>query len=211
MRRLAALLLLLAITVPAIAGTVYKCSSAAGQVTYQDAPCPKTQAQETLQLSDSTSAPSPAVPVPASTTAAVDDTPAAPPPSVPNVPLPQLYGCVHAVDGSAYVSSNGNPPPFLAPMGVLGTIQAPLAQAYAPGGAGVSAPEVSRGKVTAGLIASNYVQVQDRCRPLSAPEICHELRDEYEKNAEKLRRAFQSDQPPLQRRDDELRAQLANC
>jgi Domain of unknown function (DUF4124) len=210
MRRLAALLLLLAITAPAAAGTIYKCSSARGQVTYQDAPCPKTQTQETLQLSDSTAAPSPAAPVPASTTAAVNDAPA-PPPFVPNVPLPQLYGCVHAVDGSAYVSSNGNPQPFMAPMGVLGTIQAPLAEAYGPGGAGVSAPEVSRGKATAGLIASNYVQVQDQCRPLSVPEICHELRDEYEKNAAKLQRAFQSDQPPLQQRDDELRAQLANC
>jgi hypothetical protein len=210
MRRQAVLLLLLAITAPATAGTVYKCSSAAGQVTYQDAPCPKTQAQETLQLSSSTAAPSPAVPASTSTTAEVDNAPA-PSPSVPNVPLPQLYGCVHAVDGSAYVSSNGNPQPFMAPMGVLGTIQAPLAEAYGPGGAGVSAPEVSRGKATAGLIASNYVLVQDQCRPLSVPEICHELRDEYEQNAEKLQRAFQSDQPPLQQRDDELHAQLANC
>jgi len=46
-----ALLLLLAMTAaPAAAGTVYKCSGAGGRVTYQDAPCAKTQRQQTLQL-----------------------------------------------------------------------------------------------------------------------------------------------------------------
>jgi hypothetical protein len=46
---------------------------------------------------------------------------------------------------------------------------------------------------------------------LSVPEICSELRDEQAQNARKLQRAFKSDRPPLQRRDDELQAQLTHC
>jgi hypothetical protein len=214
MSRLITLLLLLVVTGgPAIAGTVYKCSGAGGQVTYQDAPCAKTQQQQTLQLSNDTSVPVPssaAASAPVSTPAIDEHTSA--PPLVPDVPLPQLYQCMHAVDGSAYVSSNGHPQPFLAPLGMLGALPTSLAQAYGqPGGAGISAPEANRGRVTSGLVASNYVWVQDQCRPLSVPEICHELRDEYEQNARQLQRAFQSDQPPLQRRDSELHAQLTNC
>jgi hypothetical protein len=142
--------------------------------------------------------------------AVADEVPATPAP--PSVPLVQLYRCMHAVDGSTYVSSNGHPQPFLAPLGMLGTLPTSLSQAYGqPGGAGISAPEANRGRVSSGLVAGSYVQVQDQCRPLSVPEICHELRDEYEQNARQLRRAFKSDQPPLQRRDSELHAQLTNC
>ena len=214
MPRLITLLLLLVVTGgPATAGTVYKCSGTGGQVTYQDAPCAKTQQQQTLQLSNDSSAPLPstsAASAPASTTPMDERTPA--PPVVPSAPLIQLYQCMHAVDGKVYISSNGHPQPFLAPLGMLGALPTSLSQAYGqPGGAGISAPEANHGRVGAGLVASNYVWVQDQCRPLSVPEICHELRDEYEQNASKLQRAFQSDQPPLQRRDSELQAQLTNC
>jgi hypothetical protein len=207
-----ALLLLLAVTgTPAVAGTVYKCSDANGQVIYQDTPCAKTQRQQTLQLPDDTAAPSP----PASAATRPDGpTPvAAPaPPPTPGVPLVQLYQCRHAVDGSLYVSRNGNPPPFRAPLGMLGALSTPLGEVYgSPNHAGISAPEANRGRVGAGLVASNYVWVQDPCRPLSVPEICSELRDEQEQNARKLQRAFKSDRPPLQRRDDELQAQLTHC
>jgi hypothetical protein len=211
MPRLTALLLLLAVG-PAAAGTVYKCSGAHGRVTYQDAPCAKSQQQQTLQLPDDTGAPSP----PASAAAEPDPPPAVAarpaPPSAPVVPLIQLYRCRHAVDGSIYVSRNGNPPPFRAPLGMLGAFTMPLADVYgSPGHAGISAPEATRGRVSSGLIANNYVWVKDQCRPLSVPEICHELGDEQEQNARKLRRAFKSDRPPLQQRDDELQAQLTNC
>lgn len=207
-----ALLLLLAVTgTPAVAGTVYKCSGTDGRVIYQDTPCAKTQRQQTLQLPDDTTAPPP----PASVVTRPDRPPpvAAPaPPSTPGVPLVQLYQCRHAVDGSLYVSRNGNPPPFRAPLGMLGALSTPLGEVYgSPNHAGISAPEANRGRVSAGLVANNYVWVQDRCRPLSVPEICSELRDEQEQNARKLQRAFNSDRPPLQRRDDELQAQLTHC
>lgn len=210
MPRLPALLLLLAVSGPAAAGTAYKCSGAGGQVTYQDAPCAKTQQQQTLQLSNDPAAPAPPAAVPVSRPAVVDEVPVAP--AEPSVPLTPLYRCMHAVDGSTYVSSNGHPQPFLAPLGMLGALPTSLAQAYGqPGGAGISAPEANHGRVSSGLVASNYVWVQDQCRPLSVPEICRELRDEYEQNARKLQRAFKSDQPPLQRRDSELQAQLTHC
>lgn len=211
MPRLTVLLLLLA-TGPAAAGTVYKCSSAHGQVSYQDAPCAKSQRQQTLQLPDDAGAPSP----PISATAEPDPPTVAAAPAVPSpapgAPLIQLYRCRHAVDGTAYVSRNGHPPPFRAPLGMLGALSTPLADVYgSPNHAGISAPEANRGRVTAGLVANNYVWVQDQCRPLSVPEICNELRDEREQNARKLQRAFKSDRPPLQQRDDELQAQLTNC
>ena len=211
MSRLPSLLLLLVVTSgPAAAGTAYKCSGAGGQVTYQDEPCAKTQQQQTLQLSNQTAALAPSATASASTPAAVDAVPVAP--AEPGVPLTQLYRCMHAVDGSAYVSSNGHPQPFLAPLGMLGALPTSLSQAYGqPGGAGISAPEANRGRVTSGLVAGNFVQVQDQCRPQSVPEICHALRDEQEQNARKLQRAFKSDRPPLQLRDDALRAQLTNC
>lgn len=214
MSRLITLLLLLVVTGgPAFAGTVYKCSGAGGQVTYQDAPCARAQQQQTLQLPNDTSVPMPpTAAVSASAGTAVTDQHISAPPFVPSAPLPQLYQCMHAVDGNTYISSNGHPQPFLAPLGMLGALPTSLAQSYGqPGGAGISAPEANRGRITSGLVADNYVWVQDQCRPLSVPEICHELRDEYEQNARQLQRAFQSDQPPLQRRDSELQAQLTNC
>ncbi|HEY0199969.1 MAG TPA: DUF4124 domain-containing protein [Rhodanobacter sp.] len=198
---------------PAMADTVYKCIGNHGKLIYQDAPCAKTQKQQTLHLDDSTASPSPQVPATTTSTGnvAVDSNPE-PRSNAPNTPLTQLYRCTHAVDGSAYISPYGHPQPFLAPFGMLGAADLPLAQAYgAPGGAGISAPEANHGRVTSGLIANHYVWVQDRCRPLSVPEICLALRDQYEENAHKLRNAFKSDQLPLQQRDTELRAQLTNC
>ncbi|MDE2156165.1 MAG: DUF4124 domain-containing protein [Xanthomonadaceae bacterium] len=213
MPRLFALLLALACTsLPAVASTVYKCSGHGGRVIYQDTPCSKMQRQQILHYTGTATAPAPAATAAAPPQAQADTVKAATPPPAPSAPLPQLYRCVHAVDGSAYLSRNGHPQPFQAPLGMLGAFAMPLAQAYGPpGGAGISAPEANRGRVTSGLVAGSYVWVQDQCRPLSVPEICRALRDELEKNDHALRHAFKSDQPPLQRRNDELRAQLTNC
>jgi hypothetical protein len=46
---------------------------------------------------------------------------------------------------------------------------------------------------------------------LSPAEACQALRDEDDANEEKLRRAFKSDQPPLEQRQAQLRQQLAGC
>jgi hypothetical protein len=211
MRRLVLLLLLLSplAALPAGAATVYKCTGADGRVTFQDRPCPGKQRQELVPLADPTPA---APPPPRAVSDDRDSGDSQPPPPAPvpqpSAPLPGLYACTNATDGKFYISRNGDPQPYLAPFGVVGMVQTPLARG---GAGGASAPELNRGKVTSGLVSGNYVWVQDQCRPMTYDETCHALQDDYEQNARKLRRAFKSDRPPLERRDEELRAQLTNC
>ena len=194
---------------PAFAGTAYQCTDAGGKVSFQDKPCAGQQRQQVLQLDDSQPSPPPPQPV----APFVDVPPPAPaPPPPPAEPLPVMYGCVRATDGKPYFSDNGDPQPYQVPYGILGASQAPLSQVYSPAnGSGASAPELNRGKITPGLVAGHYVWVQDQCRELSRAETCHALRDAYDDNATKLRRAFKSDQPPLEQRDRELRAKLQSC
>ncbi|WP_266159840.1 DUF4124 domain-containing protein [Dyella silvatica] len=206
------LMLLTCMARPVTAATVYKCSGHGGQVVYQDAPCAKSQQQQTLNLHDEAPGPSPAaaplVPQQASAPPAPPPAPAA----IPTAPLPPMYTCIRATDGKHYVSGNGDPQPYLAPFGMLGAVQRPLAEVYGgPGAAGVSAPELNHGRVTSGLVANHYVWVQDQCRELSRRETCEALRDAYEHNEQQLQRAFKSDQPPLEQREKELRAQLSQC
>ncbi len=196
----------LGLTAQAAAATsVYRCTDARGQTSYQDAPCTRAQRQQQITLQDHApvianvaSAPAP----PASTEA-----PAAPPPlpRMPPAPPPTMYSCVRATDGKPYLSANGNPPPYFAPLGMLDLLPTSLSHTYG------AANLASKPQPTGGMVGSNYVQVQDPCRELSRQETCQALRDAYEENAHKLQRAFKSDQPPLEQRDAELRAQLAGC
>jgi hypothetical protein len=205
MTRRGLLFLLLLSVAPAAAGTtVYKCTGHDGRVSYQGMPCSATQQQKTLTLSDRqpTPAPAPAAPVADTPAPAIAAPP--PPPSRPAAPLPLMYRCVRATDGTTYLSS-GQPAPYLAPLGMLGIVPTSLAQTYS------GANHMGHGKVTAGLVANNYTWVQDRCRELSPSETCQALHDDWDANEDKLRRAFKSDQPPLLKREAELRAQLTNC
>lgn len=212
-RALLSLLLLCAGTVVQADDAVYKCVAANGSVTYQGKPCAGTQRQQVMEMPPpGPPAPLPPPPRPAEPEAPAPPEEAPPPPPPPAAPLPAMFGCVRATDGKVYLSENGYPEPYMAPFGMLGAVQMPLSQAYGPsGGAGISAPEANRGKITPGLVAGHYVWVQDQCRPLSYAETCRALRDAYDENARKLRRAFKSDRPPLEERDAQLRAQLTNC
>jgi hypothetical protein len=195
----------------AAAATVYKCSGQKGQVVYQDAPCAKSQQQQTLNLHDQAPAPGAAA-LPAAPQASPPPAPPPAPAAIPVAPLPSMYACIRATDGKSYLSGHGDPQPYLAPFGMLGAVQRPLADVYGgPGAAGASAPELNRGRVSSALIANNYVWVQDQCRELSPRETCEALRDAYDQNEQKLQRAFKSDQPPLEQREKELRAQLTQC
>jgi hypothetical protein len=198
-------LLLLLAAAPAAAGTVYKCTGRDGRVSYQGEPCAAGQRQQTLQLSDR----QPAAPPPAATVAAVpaenDVPPEAPPPPAPTAPPPTMYRCMRATDGESYLSSNGQPAPYLAPLGVLGVLPSSLAETYS------GANHMGQGKVTAGLVANHYTWVQDACRELSPQETCQALHEAWDDNEGKLRRAFQDDEPPLKRRQAELREQLSHC
>jgi hypothetical protein len=210
MIRLCLLALLLLLSLPAAAGTAYQCTDAGGKVSFQDKPCSTGQRQQVLQLDDSQPYTPPAAP--STDTGAFEPVTPPPPPLPPSSPLPIMFACVRATDGSTYTSDNGDPQPYQVPYGILGASQLPLSQVYGGrGAAGASAPELNRGRITPGLVANNYVWVQDQCRDLTRAETCHALRDAYDKNADKLRRAFKSDQPPLERREQELLAQLRNC
>lgn len=207
MTRRGLLFLLLLSVAPAAAGTtVYKCTGHDGKVSYQGMPCSAMQRQKTLTLSDRQPTPAPAPVAPVADTPAPAPAIAAPPPppSRPAAPLPLMYRCVRATDGTTYLSS-GQPAPYLAPLGMLGIVPTSLAQTYS------GANHMGHGKVTAGLVANNYTWVQDRCRELSPSETCQALHDDWDANEDKLRRAFKSDQPPLLKREAELRAQLTNC
>jgi hypothetical protein len=212
MIRLYLLALLLLLSLPAVAGTAYQCTDAQGKVSFQDKPCGDKQRQQVLQLDDSQPPTQPArepvnTPEPKPETVGPPSSPAP-----PDSPLPILYACVRATDGTTYTSENGEPQPYQVPYGILGAGQLPLSQVYGgPGAAGASAPELNRGRVTRGLIANHYVWVQDQCRELTRAETCRALRDAYDDNAAKLRRAFKSDQPPLEQREQALHAQLRNC
>lgn len=207
MTRRGLLFLLLLSVAPAAAGTtVYKCTGHDGKVSYQGMPCSAMQRQKTLTLRDRQPTPAPAPVAPVADTPAPAPAIAAPPPppSRPAAPLPLMYRCVRATDGTTYLSS-GQPAPYLAPLGMLGIVPTSLAQTYS------GANHMGHGKVTAGLVANNYTWVQDRCRELSPSETCQALHDDWDANEDKLRRAFKSDQPPLLKREAELRAQLTNC
>ncbi|HEV2540938.1 MAG TPA: DUF4124 domain-containing protein [Frateuria sp.] len=196
---------------PAAATQVYECVGADGRKVYQDTPCRPGQRQQSLQVRDVPSIRPAAAAVPVAAAPEGSPPPMAEP--APAAPLPVMYACVRATDGKTYLSANGDPAPYQAPYGMLGAEQQPLSDVYAPdrGAASISAPESNRGRVTRGLVASNYVWVQDQCRRLDPDETCQALQGAYAQNAHKLHNAFQSQRPPLERRDAELRAQLASC
>jgi hypothetical protein len=201
---LSAILLLLGWHRPTLAAadttTVYKCGPSQGSVTYQSTPCAQGQPQQVMQLENNGPASSP-LPTPVSNSPAVAaSTPTAPLPL--NTPPAPMYRCTNAVNGNSYLSSNGNPPPYYAPLAVTGIVPVPLGQTYAPAG---------HGAATSATIASHYVQVQDTCQAMTPQDTCSELRSQYDENERKLSRAFKSDQPPLLQRESELLAQLKHC
>ena len=193
------------------AETVYKCV-AGGQTIYQQTPCARNQQQQTIQLQDSAPADGRVAPMPEAPAPRADE--AAPPsPAVLTAPPPVLFACTRATDGTSYTSSNGNPEPYLAPFGVLGAVDQPIADVYGSRNAAVaSAPELNRGRGNAAAVAtSNYVWVQDQCRQLGPGEACRALRDDAEANQRKIRNAFKSERPPLEAKDAQLQAQLRGC
>lgn len=203
--------LALAATGGARAETVYKCV-ASGQTIYQQTPCAKSQRQETIQLQDSAPADGRVAPMP-DAPQRQDATADAPPAPQPLQPLPRMFGCIRATDGKPYTSADGNPQPYLAPLGVLGVAGGSLSDTYGnPNAAVASAPELNRGKGNVGAIAtSNYVWVQDPCRELSPAEACQALRSESDATQRQIRNAFKSDRAPLDAKDAQLRDQLQSC
>lgn len=192
---------------------VYRCTTANGSVSYQDRACAHGQKQKIVDVPSH--APPGYVPPPVATVAPpVAAVSALPPPApVPEStsPLPTLYMCVGAVNGKQYLTRSP-PPPYLAPLGVMGYPPQSLARAYGTrGGAGMSAPELPKPRVGGPRIATGMTEVQDFCLPATPAQVCNYVQTEYDENHRALRRAMPHEQPPLERREQQLSAQLKNC
>ncbi|HUB90695.1 MAG TPA: hypothetical protein VMA74_13300 [Dyella sp.] len=109
------------------------------------------------------------------------------------------HRCVRATDQTTYLSSNGNPPPYYAPLAMTGILPTSLG------------PVIPGVKPNAAMVASRYVLMQDQCAPMTPHDTCATLRDQYDENERTLSRAFKSDQLPLLQREKELLAQLSHC
>lgn len=191
---------------------VYRCTASNGSVAFQDKPCASGQRQTVLDVPSQ--APPGYVPPPVATTmppvASALPPPAYVPP--PPAPLPSMYECVGAVNGKHYLTRSP-PGPYLAPLGVMGYPPQSLSHAYrGNGGAGMSAPELSRPRVAAGpRIATGMTEVEDNCVPATRAQVCAFVQKQDAANEHALRLAMRSEQPPLLQRQRELQEQLRNC
>ncbi|MGH8122860.1 MAG: DUF4124 domain-containing protein [Rudaea sp.] len=188
----------------ASARIVYKCTNAHGDIAFQDKACAKGDHEMAIDVG---TPPPPPPPAPAAVPVAV--APAAPPPppeSPPRKPLPQLWMCTRAEDGSQYVSQNGSPPSRLVPAGILGYPPQSLTQVYGPGGNKATAPGAGRN-----ALAGDYVEVRDACAPASPAQTCTYLRGELNAVDKKLHNAFKDDRAVLEPRQQELRDDLDGC
>jgi hypothetical protein len=191
---------------------VYVCTAANGAVSYQDHACGHGQRQTMLNL-PSHAAPGYVPPPVATVTPPAGSAPALVPPAhvPPSAPLPVMYACVGAVNGKHYLTRSP-PPPYLAPLGAMGYPPQTLSQAYgAPGGAGMSAPELSHPRIGGPSIATGMTEVQDYCQPASRAAVCQFVQKEYDENHRKLRMAMPSEAPPYAQREQQLQEQLRNC
>ncbi|MCE7949559.1 MAG: DUF4124 domain-containing protein [Xanthomonadales bacterium PRO7] len=194
---------------------VYKCTDAQGNVAFQDQPCPAGAVQAQVWLPDAQ--PAPAQPVAATPSPAEANPPPAPAPAPvarPSAPLPPVWICQKAEDGSTYFSRNGAPPVRYVPLGVLGYPGHSLAQAYGPGGIGVSAPELRQVPISTSphdAIASGYTPLQDHCMRASREQTCSWLQKQYDDVTHKLRNAFKDQRAILQPQADELESQRNGC
>ena len=191
---------------------VYQCTDANGNLGYQDHACPAGQKQKIIDVPSH--APPGHVPPPVATVAAPttanNPLPAAVQAPVPT-PLPVMYECVGAVNGKQYLTRSP-PSPYLAPLGVMGYPPQSLARAYGTrGGAGVSAPELSKPRIDGPRIATGMTEVQDFCLPAAQAQVCHFVQKEYDENHRELRMAMPHEQPPLREREQQLQGQLRNC
>ena len=190
---------------------VFKCTAANGAVSFQDHACARGQRQSVIDVPSRE--PPDYVPPPVATTAAPFAAASAPPPAYvpPPSPLPAMYLCVGAVNGKHYLTRSP-PSPYLAPLGLMGYPPQSLSQAYgAPGGAGMSAPELSRPRIGGPRAATGMTEVQDFCLPATQAQVCGYVQREYDENHRKLRMAMPHEQPPLERREQALTDQLRNC
>jgi len=195
---------------------VYKCTSADGSTAFQDAPCAASANESVLKIGDREPALASEAPLAASPAPADEPKPPSPSPR-PRKPLPTIWLCTNAEDGSHYANRTGPPPPRMVPLGMLGYSSKSMADSYgaAAGANAMSAPEFSKPPIDrspAASAAASYTQIQDACVVATPEQTCAWLRQQYEQTSDKLQHArFKDEQGRLQPQVDELESDLGGC
>lgn len=191
---------------------VFKCTAANGATKFQDRTCAASERQQVVPLP--ARGPPGYVPPPGATAGPpVASTPVLPSPvyAPPPVPLPVIFACVGAVNGKRYLARTP-PPPYLAPLGVMGYPPQSLSQAYgSPGGAGMSTPDSAHPRIGGPPAATGMAEVEDACVPATRADVCSFVQNEFDDNQHRLNLAMPHERPPLERRQRELDDQLRNC
>lgn len=220
MNRIAVALLVVigSLALPAQAVDIVRCTTRDGEVRYQDRPCAQGEAVQVIRLVDDMPAREPP------TVAPVDDAPAAAeseevPASrfadlpAPGESMPAAWLCQRD-DGSRYLSESGIGERRAVPLAMLGVPSRGLADAYGRGGAGVSAPEVSRPGIDrspGSALGSAYTWVEDPCLPAGGAEVCRFLDAEIQAAERRLRYAFSDTAASVRADIERLRARAAPC
>ncbi len=209
---------------PALAQTIYRCTNAQGDITYQDKPC-KADSKQTVEhfapairVNQETPPPTAFDALPPAPSATDMISPAPVVEATPRKPLPvppPIWFCTRAEDGTRYISHDGATPSRWVPAGILGIPGKSLGQTYGPGGGGgVSAPGVKKVPNSTSprdRIAADFVEVHDECEPGTLEQACEALRDELSTIEKKLPRAFNAERATLEPRRAEVRHLLEGC
>jgi hypothetical protein len=193
---------------------VYKCTTTRG-VAFQQQPCAAGADERRLTVTDA----DPPAAAEVATDVAVPATTAAPA-AAPQAartpkPLPSLWLCTNAADGSRYATRNGPPPPRSVPLGMLGYSGKSLAEAYGPGSNHMSSPDAARPPIDTSpqsSAAASYTVIQDACALATVAQTCTYLRGELDSTSEKLSRArFKDERARLQQQADGLVDDIGGC
>ena len=195
---------------PAATVTVYRCTSATGKVSLQDAPCPAGQAQQARQMQRPVDAPA----RPVSSSPVPPPAPVAVPPArdvVYLAPPRPLYECV-TPDGERYTSDDGRGNPRWVPLWTLGI---PAARRPMPGGgigspAPPSHPAPSPHDRLRPLVGGGGTCVRDDCAILPPAEACARLRDRRAVLRTRFFNAQEKERDALRTEERALNARLDN-
>jgi hypothetical protein len=131
------------------------------------------------------------------TAAATSTAPQAPAPMAP--PLPQQFLCA-TFEGKRYVSTNGDPPPRLVPLAAMNLSE----RRYQRG-------DITRrgnGEVAPAPRADMYVEVRDRCAPMSQRQLCTWWYQRLGETTHARKLAFDAERPGYEQEERTLRTQL---
>ena len=194
---------------PAATVTVYRCTSATGKVSLQDAPCAAGQAQQAWQMQrpmDAPARPAPPLPVPPAAARAV-------PPArdvVYLAPPRPLYECV-TPDGARYTSDDGRGNPRWVPLWTLGY---PAVRPHSVVGDNIGHPDrrmhPPHRDVNWPVATGGGTWIRDDCTMLPPREACARLRDRRSALRTRFFNAQEKERDALRTEERALNARLDN-